>query len=142
MHTESEILAEIKRKIKFSWSCPPESRQRIRNWCDALLWVLYDNSHYDICPYCGEIMQCDIVDVGVGYQQCGPYHCESCGASEIHPDDHLPLDEDEKETGYYKNRISPLANTSGGKLVTHKKALELYSMGLLDNCKPYISSGD
>ena len=82
------------------------------------------------------IIYCDTVDIGVGYQQCGPYHCESYGASEVHPNDTLPLDEDEEGTGFYKNRISPIANTSNGKLVGYKKALQLYPLGLLDNCKP------
>jgi len=66
-----------------------------------------------------------------------PYHCEVCGASEIHPNDTLPLDEDEEETGFYKNRISPIANqTNDGKLVNHKEALKLYPLGMLKNCKP------
>lgn len=38
------------------------------------------------CPYCDTEMEADFVDVGVGYVQCGPYHCYSCGASEIGPE--------------------------------------------------------
>lgn len=38
------------------------------------------------CPYCKEMMEADWVDVGVGMVQCGPYHCYSCGASEIGPE--------------------------------------------------------
>ncbi|WP_433748302.1 hypothetical protein [Paenibacillus amylolyticus] len=38
------------------------------------------------CPYCGDDCHADFVDVGVGMVQCGPYHCESCGASEIGPE--------------------------------------------------------
>ncbi|WP_214807518.1 hypothetical protein [Exiguobacterium sp. s102] len=38
------------------------------------------------CPYCDTKMEADFVDVGVGYVQCGPYHCYSCGASEIGPE--------------------------------------------------------
>lgn len=38
------------------------------------------------CPYCGDAMNADYVDVGVGMVQCGPYHCYSCGASEIGPE--------------------------------------------------------
>lgn len=38
------------------------------------------------CPYCGDSMEADFVDVGVGMMQCGPYHCYSCGASEIGPE--------------------------------------------------------
>lgn len=39
------------------------------------------------CPYCDTPCEADWVDVGVGYAQCGPYHCELCGASEIGPHD-------------------------------------------------------
>lgn len=80
-------------------------------------------------------MEADFVDVGVGFAQCGPYHCDNCDASEISPerdrgktecingewkyvqiytqeeiDTKLKLDEDERRTGFYKGRISPLAN--------------------------------
>jgi hypothetical protein len=138
MKTEEEIKEQIKQRIKFSWKCGNEElRVRIRSYCEGLLWALYGNQYVNFCPYCGDIMYCDTVDVGIGYQQCGPYHCENCGASEIHPDDTLPLDEDEQETGYYKNRLSPIANqTNDGKLVNHKEALQLYPLGLLKNCKP------
>ena len=89
----------------------------------------------DVCPYCGSIMECDTVNVGIGYQQCGPYHCKECGASEIHHSDTLELDEDEQMTGFYKNRISPIANTCCGHLVSHVEAKRLYKNGSLDNCK-------
>ena len=29
------------------------------------------------CPYCEGITHADFVDVGVGFMQCGPYHCLS-----------------------------------------------------------------
>ena len=55
------------------------------------------------CPYCGAMCCADFVDVGVGYAQCGPYHCERCGASEIGAfdayDDHT---ERETNTGWYE----------------------------------------
>lgn len=38
------------------------------------------------CPYCQTDMHADWVDNGVGMVQCGPYHCENCGASEIGPE--------------------------------------------------------
>lgn len=47
------------------------------------------------CPYCKSEMTADHVDVGVGMVQCGPYHCTSCGASEIGP---------ELDNWYYKDR--------------------------------------
>lgn len=145
MKTELQILQRIKYLIERSWKLTEnytdkqkakQVRQTYLAKAEALRWVLYEGQYKEICPYCGEIMECDTVDIGVGYQQCGPYYCENCHASEIHPNDTLPLDADEKETGYYKNRISPLANTSNGKLVNHKKAKELYEVGQLDNCCP------
>ena len=143
MKTEEEIKERIKQEIKFGWKHGnKKSRKYINSFCNGLLWALYGYSNVNYCPYCGEIIYCDEVDVGVGYQQCGPYHCEACGASEIHPNDTLPLDEDEEETGFYKNRISPVANqTNDGKLVNHKKALELYPLGMLKNCKPNYFGG-
>ena len=39
------------------------------------------------CPYCDTPCEADWVDVGVGHVQCGPFHCEACGASEIGPCD-------------------------------------------------------
>lgn len=54
------------------------------------------------CPYCDALCCADFVDVGVGYTQCGPYHCERCGASEMGPfDDERPLTERERDTGWY-----------------------------------------
>ena len=104
------------------------------------------------CPYCSELMEADWVDVGVGMVQCGPYHCQACGASEIGPEMEFedlvdengnyggqgellnPKDftEEEIEVGYYRNKISPYANTVSGELVDHITAKEMYNMGLLD----------
>ena len=54
------------------------------------------------CPFCGALCCADFVDVGVGFQQCGPYHCEACGASEIGPyDKPVPLTEEERRIGWY-----------------------------------------
>ena len=62
------------------------------------------------CPYCGNRMECDEVDNGVGIQRCGPYIyiCDWCHAVEIqYPHPLLPnydekLDADEIRTGFYK----------------------------------------
>lgn len=145
MKNYKQIKEEIKNRVKYFWdnkdkektwtSKDVQSFKNCTQYCNALLWVLGD-SYHNICPYCGEIIECDLVDIGVGFQQCGPYYCDQCGASEIHPDDKLQLDEDEKYTGFYKNRISPLANTCEGVLVSHTVAKTLYTIGLLDNCKP------
>lgn len=55
------------------------------------------------CPYCKALCCADFVDVGVGMIQCGPYHCEACGASEIGPhDEPRVLSAQEKHTGWYE----------------------------------------
>ena len=41
------------------------------------------------CPRCGREAECDMVDNGVGMQQCGPYGCEPCGW--VQPDPHALL---------------------------------------------------
>lgn len=89
------------------------------------------------CPYCNLPVEADWVDVGVGMVQCGPYHCEECGASEIGPerfdDPKWTATDEEKRTGFYKGgRISPKANTFQGKPVSHQTAKALYRQGLLD----------
>lgn len=54
------------------------------------------------CPYCNALCCADFVDIGVGYTQCGPYHCERCGASQIGPfDGERPLTDRECDTGWY-----------------------------------------
>lgn len=87
------------------------------------------------CPYCGSDMYADWVDVGVAMQQCGPYHCTNCGASEIGPERikdgfDKTVSEEELITGYYKAKISPLANQVNGVLIDHKTAEMLYKHGL------------
>lgn len=43
-----------------------------------------------------------------------------------------PVTKEELETGYYRGRISPYANTVGGQLVDHITAKQMYNIGLLD----------
>lgn len=97
------------------------------------------NGGYDepteACPYCGTAMVCDWCDVGVGSVQCGPYHCDDCGASEIGPErleEGFEATDEEMATGFYRNRHSPLANTVNGTLVDHKTAKRAYELGVLD----------
>lgn len=81
------------------------------------------------CPYCGTVCRADFVDVGIGFTQCGPYHCDSCGASEIGPyDKDRPLSEDEKKTGWYAPGAEPgsSANVIGGRIVSHVQARNAY----------------
>lgn len=81
------------------------------------------------CPYCDTVCRADFVDIGVGFQQCGPYHCERCGASEIGPyDDPRPLSECEEKTRWYAPASEPgsSANVIGGRIVSHVQARAEY----------------
>ena len=44
------------------------------------------------CPYCNSVCKADWVDVGVGMEQCGPYYCTNCRASEIGRFDDIGFD--------------------------------------------------
>ena len=82
------------------------------------------------CPYCRALCCADFVDVGVGWTQCGPFHCEACGASEIGPrDDPRDLSPTEKHTGWYAPGSPPgsSANVDGeGRIIRHFEADTLY----------------
>lgn len=81
------------------------------------------------CPYCGKPCEADWCDVGVGYVQCGPFHCTNCGASEIGPhDEERELGPVEKETGWYGPGKEPgsSANVVEGKIVSADVARFVY----------------
>lgn len=81
------------------------------------------------CPYCSTPCDADFVDIGVGYQQCGPYHCVACEASEIGPyDTDRTLSEIEKSTGWYAPGKEPgsSANVIAGKVVSHRVMQQAY----------------
>lgn len=83
----------------------------------------------ELCPYCGTVCRADFVDIGVGYQQCGPYHCDQCRASEIGPyDAERELSADEERTGWYAPDSEPgsSANVIGGRIVSHAQARDTY----------------
>lgn len=87
------------------------------------------------CPYCETECHADWVDVGVGNVQCGPFHCDNCGASEMGPGaDEVETTPEEDRVGWYGpgKPVDPTANTCNGQLVDHKTAKKLYDMGLLD----------
>lgn len=88
------------------------------------------------CPYCGTVCRADFVDIGVGYQQCGPYHCDNCHASEIGPyDEERPLTVDEKRTGWYAPESEPgsSANVIAGRVVSHVQARDTYRAEFVGN---------
>lgn len=83
----------------------------------------------EACPYCGAFCRADFVDIGVGFTQCGPYHCEQCRASEIGPyDEERPLTDAEQKFGWYAPNAEPgsSANVIGGRIVSHVQARETY----------------
>jgi len=84
------------------------------------------------CPYCGDSMEADWVHNGVDLVQCGPFLCSGCGASEIGIGDTLEVTDEERRTGFYRDRVSPAANTFLGRIVNHRDAEALHSAGVLD----------
>lgn len=90
------------------------------------------------CPYCGAVCMADFVDVGVGYTQCGPYHC-SCGASEIGPYDKNTLSPEEKRIGWYGPNSEPgsSANVIDGRVVNHRQMEDAYRQQFIGNPRYY-----
>jgi len=81
------------------------------------------------CPYCNTPCDADFVDIGIGMQQCGPFHCEQCGASQIGPyDKERELSAREQQTGWYAPDSQPgsSANVIGGKVVSHRVMEKAY----------------
>lgn len=99
-----------------------------------LLWSARPNSMQAKCPYCGaEDCEADWCDIGVGFQQVGPFLCFNCGASQIGPFDENPVTAEEKRTGWFKpGNLGTTANTFNGLHVGYKTAEKMYEMGILD----------
>lgn len=88
------------------------------------------------CPYCDTVCRADFVDVGVGMQQCGPYHCDDCGASEIGIyDKPRELTPAETKAGWYAPASEPgsSANVIGGRIVSHVQARDAYQQEFAGN---------
>jgi hypothetical protein len=82
------------------------------------------------CPYCGAPCECDLADVGVGFVQCGPYHCEACEAYEAGPYDDKAEDKAriDQKTGWFPPKSAPgsSANMIGGRLATVEETRVAY----------------
>lgn len=81
------------------------------------------------CPYCNTECHADFVDIGVGMQQVGPYHCNACGATQIGPNDRArQLTDLETETGWYgpDSELPDTANVIDGKLVSAETMKRVY----------------
>lgn len=69
-------------------------------------------------------------------QQCGPYHCDTCGASEIGPYDNAsPLTADDGRTGWYSPGADPgsSANVIGGRVVGYVQMRAAYQQQFSGN---------
>ena len=84
------------------------------------------------CPYCDMLTWADFVDVGVGFEQCGPYHCDACGAYQIGPfDKRKGYTKEEERTGWYEPSSSKeftSGNVIDDKFVTHGIARKVYRL--------------
>lgn len=89
------------------------------------------------CPYCQTECTCDVVDVGVGLIQSGPYHCNSCGATEAGAYDDTPDDKAriDPKTGWFPPGELPgsSANMVNGKLATVKETRAAYHQQFAGN---------
>lgn len=60
------------------------------------------------CPYCQAECSADFCDIGVGYQQVGPYHCDACRASEAGAYENTEERPDyDRNTGWYRPDSPP-----------------------------------
>lgn len=83
------------------------------------------------CPYCAAVCECDLVDVGVGLVQCGPYHCEVCGAIECGAYDSAEdKARSDPKTGWFPPSEDPRpgssANMLNGRLTTAAQMRDAY----------------
>lgn len=88
------------------------------------------------CPYCRAICRADFVDIGVGFQQCGPFYCEECGASEIGAyDEPRTLTSEEERTRWYAPGGEPgsSANVINGRVVSHVQVRAAYRQEFTGN---------
>jgi len=54
------------------------------------------------CPYCGGSAFCELMDNGVGMQQCQPFICDWCGSQEIGAhQENSSANIHEKKTGWW-----------------------------------------
>jgi hypothetical protein len=88
------------------------------------------------CPYCNTPTNADYVDVGIGFVQCGPFHCTRCLASEIGPADKpRVLTAQEEDTGWYAPGAEPgsSANVIGGAVVSAVAMRKVYRDEFINN---------
>lgn len=85
------------------------------------------------CPYCGNA-QCfaEWCDVGVGFVQMAPFHCDACTATEIGPHDKTEPTDTEKEIGWYApGKLPDTVSSVNGVMVDTQTATRLYEAGVV-----------
>lgn len=95
-----------------------------------------DHEPTEACPYCGAICRADFVDIDVGFQQCGPYHCDNCFAVQIGAyDEPRELTADEERTRWYAPGAEPgsSANVIAGRVVSHVQMRDTYRREFVGN---------
>lgn len=100
----------------------------------------------DTCPYCGDTSaEAEWCDVGVGYVQSAPYHCEACGATEIGPYDKTSPTEQEKRTGWYapnSKNLPDTISTLDGAFIDASLALSMYQRGMVPHVPFQLTTAD
>ncbi len=85
------------------------------------------------CPYCGnEQCTAEWCDIGVGFTQMAPYHCDNCEATEIGAYDKTVPTAAETAAGWYApGRLPDTVSTVNGLMIDTKTALRLYEAGVV-----------
>lgn len=85
------------------------------------------------CPYCGnEHCNAEWCDIGVGFTQMSPYHCDACLATEIGAYDKTTPTAAETAAGWYApGRLPDTVSSVNGCLIDTKTALRLYEAGVV-----------
>jgi hypothetical protein len=97
--------------------------------------------HTETCPYCAN-PQCDAewCDVGVGFQQVAPFHCEQCHAVQIGPYDKLTPTPAEAAAGWYSpGRLPDTFSSVNGYVIDTKTSLRLYQAGVTPHAPFHIT---
>jgi hypothetical protein len=100
--------------------------------------------HDATCPYCGNPhCSTEWCDIGVGFQQISPFHCDRCHAVEIGPYDNTEPTAAEKAAGWYApGRLPDTVSSVNGCLIDTKTALRLYEAGAAPKAPFHLTLSD
>jgi hypothetical protein len=87
----------------------------------------------ETCPYCGNARcTAEWCDIGVGFTQIAPYHCDVCQATEIGAyDKTVPTAVEAATGGYAPGRLPDTVSSVNGCLIDTKTALRRYEAGVV-----------